>query len=397
MGISERLPRRGVLAVLTLLAGGCGGGGDASPPWAGAVDTLPDGAVRVHSPDAPVWPEGAGPRLVEVLRVGAGEPAFGQVPDIAPTEDGGVWILDGEARQVVRVDAAGREERRIGRGGDAENEFQYPRRLHLRGDTLWVEDLGTARWSAWSTGGVFLGAFALPDGLAGGNASWTAAGLMGVERRRVDDAVVRWAGLWVPEGGVFVRRDSLPPPPVPEPVALQATFTRDGRPVSLAFPLPLAHQPGAVAELDGSGWVVTPGGGEYRIVRVARDGTPRREIVRDYTPVPVPDAEREAAVARLPAELRESEAHRVPTAWPPFDRIVPAADGSLWVVRRDGDGRTVFDLFDPEGRYRGAVGRDVDLEGVWLHAVDEWGAWGVVRDEAGRPVVIRFALEGAGD
>ncbi len=360
------------------------------------MDTLPDGVVRVTSPAAPDPPPGEGPRLVEELRVGQEEPAFGQVPDIAPAGDGGVWILDGEARQVIRVDGAGREELRIGRGGDAEDEFQYPRRLHLRGDTLWVEDLGTARWSAWSVQGEFLGALALPDDMAGGNASWTAAGLVGVERRRVDDAVVRWVGRWLPRGGVFVRRDSLPPPPVPEPVALQATFTRDGRPVSLAFPLPLAHQPAAVAELDGSGWVVTPGGDAYRILRVALDGTTRREIVREYTPVPVPEAERDAAVARLPAELRETEAHRVPTTWPPFDRIVPAADGSLWVVRRDGDGRTVFDLFDAEGRYRGAVGREVDLTGFWLHAVDREGVWGVLRDEAGRPVVIRFALEGAG-
>lgn len=364
------------------------GGGAGEVPWLGTIDTVEGGAVRVVSPDDPSSDPNARPRLVEARRV---EGPFGSVPDIAPAGDGGVWVLDGEAREVIRIDAAGREVRRFGGPGEAPDRFQYPRRLHRRGDTLWVEDLGLARWSAWTVDGAALGVFDLPSGVAGGNADWTASGLVGIERRRTDDdEVVRWAGRWLPADGGFRRVDSLPAPPVPDPVALQATFTRQGRPVSLAFPLPLAHQPAAVPEPDGTGWVVTPGGGDYRILRVALDGTVRREIVRAFAPVPVPDAERAAAVERLPAELRDEQADRVPRTWPPFDRVVVGSDGRLWVVRRGAGGRPALDLFDAEGRYRGEVVVDLDLRGFWVHEADAEGVWGVQRDAEGRPVVLRL-------
>ncbi|MEQ9569031.1 MAG: hypothetical protein RLN75_02485, partial [Longimicrobiales bacterium] len=130
------------------------------------------------------------------------------------------------------------------------------------------------------------------------------------------------------------------------------------------------------------------------ILRVDDEGTVRMEIVRDFAPVPVSETERGAAVERLPAELRDDEAHRVPTTWPPFDRVVPGADGSLWVVRRGADGRPALDVFDARGRYRGDVTVALGLEGFWLHAADADGVWGVQRDDRGRPVVLRLVFAG---
>lgn len=341
--------------------------------------------------DAPPAPATASLGFEEVLRVGTGAaadgasgPTFGQVPSIAPDGEGGVWVLDGAVAQVVHVDAAGRETVRFG-------DFVSPRRLYRAGDTIWVEELGAPRWSAWSSDGAPLATVALPPELAGGEADWTADGLVAaVQRRDAEGTLLRWAERWRPEGDAFVRVDSFAPPPVPEPFALQTMVVRQGREVGLSFPLPLAHQPAAVVHPDGDRWVITPGGGEYRVEITDLTGAPIRELRRDFAAVPVPDGEREAAVERLPVDLRETQATRVPTHYPPFDRVVVADNGAFWLVRSTGAASPSFDLFDAAGQFQGTVEGAPELAGFWLHAADDSGVWGVRRDEEGRPVVLRL-------
>ncbi|MEK9501761.1 NHL repeat-containing protein [Gaopeijia maritima] len=381
-----------------LLSAGCGGAeadrsgpwsGAAAAAWVGAIDTV-DGVVRVSTSAG-----GARLELREVLRIGGDDapdaPRFGQVPDLVSDGEGGVWVLDVGSTEVVHLDAEGAETVRFGGPGEGPDRFQSPRRLHRSGDTIWVEDLGSLRWSAWSSAGAHLGVVALPPTLAGGEASWTADGLVAEVTGRADDGTrLRWAGRWRAEGDAFVRVDSFAPPPVPEPYALQTTVTRQGREVGLAFPLPLAHQPRHMPHPDGRRWVITPGGGDYRFQLAEVGGEVVREIRRDLEPVPVPESVRQAAIERLPAELRETEADRVPSVYPPFDRIVVADDGAFWLVRSTGDGALSFDLFDPEGRFGGTVEGAPEHAGFWLHAADARGVWGVRRDAAGRAVILRL-------
>ncbi len=345
-------------------------------------------------------PGSEGPlRLVEELRIGAGiGPEFGQVPDLAVTPDGGAFVLDGDAREVVRVDRDGVEVRRIGGPGSEPGLFEYPRRIRLSEGVLWVEDLGAGRWSAFDTTGSFRGTFATPARIAGGNADMTPDGLVGIGRFREGDEVTEFAGRWMVEGEGFRLVDSVAAPPVPPVLALETTMSREGRPMTIAYPIPLAHQPTVQPDPRGDGWIVAPGGGAYRVAWLDFEGATRRVVERSFEPVPVPSEEREQQVERLPPDLRETSADQVPAVYPPFDRIVPGDDGSLWAVRRvaDGDGRTrlAFDVFDAQGEYLGEIVGERSLEGLWLHHVGSEGVWGVQRDTSGRAVVVRFRIEG---
>lgn len=390
---------RGVgLGVAALLSAGCGDtetdrsmprAGASATDWVGAIDTVA-GVVRVSTPAG-----GARLELREVLRIGGDgaldAPRFGQVPDLVSDGEGGVWVLDVGSTEVIHLDATGTETVRFGGPGEAVDRFQSPRRLHRSGDTIWVEDLGSLRWSAWSSAGAHLGVVALPPELAGGEASWTADGLVAEVTGRADDGTrLRWAGRWHAEGEAFVRVDSFAPPPVPEPFALQTTVVRQGREVGLAFPLPLAHQPGHMPHPDGRRWVITPGGGDYRFQLAEVGGEVVREVRREIEPVPVPEPARQAAIERLPVELRETEADRVPSVYPPFDRIVVADDGAFWLVRSTGAEGLSFDVFDAMGRFRGTAESPPDRAGFWLHTADARGVWGVRRDAAGQPVILRL-------
>jgi hypothetical protein len=320
------------------------------------------------------------------------------VPDLAVTPDGGAFILDGDAREIIRVDRDGAEVRRIGGPGSEPGLFEYPRRIRLRGGVLWVEDLGAGRWSAFDTAGSFQGAFATPARVAGGNADMTPDGLVGIGRFRDGDDVTEFSGRWRAEGDGFRLVDSLSAPPVPPVFALETAMARDGRPMSIAYPIPLAHQPTVQPDPEGEGWIVTPGGGEYRIIWLDFAGVTRREVARSFEAVPVPVEEREQQVERLPPDLRATSSDRVPSVYPPFDRIVPGEDGGVWAVRRvaDGEGRTrlAFDAFDSVGRFIGEVESETSPDGLWLHHVGPTGVWGVRRDVSGRPVVVRFRIEG---
>lgn len=342
--------------------------------------------------------EARGWRLVEDLRVGGESgPAFGQIPDLAVSPDGGAYVLDGDAREIVQVDAQGEEVRRMGGPGDGPGLLDYPRRLRLIDGVLWVDDLGAGRWSAFDTTGSFLQSLDTPARVTGGNADMTPDGLIGIGMFREGDRVSRFSGRWLAEEGGFRRVDSLAPPPVPEVIALQTQMSQGGRPVSVAYPIPLAHQPTARPDPRGGGWIITPGGGDYRIVWVDYSGEVRREVSHAYDPVPVPTAEREVQVERLPPDLRAESADQVPDSYPPFDRVVPGADGSLWTVRRvaapSGGTRLGFDVFGPDGRFLGEAAGEGSLDGLWLHHVDGDAAWGVRRDEQGRPVVVRYRIE----
>lgn len=388
--------------------GACGAGSDdgraeaaldgAAAERGSAERAGPGGASEPAGPGGASAPLDQPGHLVEDLRVGAGVgPTFGQVPDLAVTPDGGVYVLDGDAREVVQLDADGVEVRRMGGPGDGPGLLDYPRRLRLVDGTLWVDDLGAGRWSAFDTAGSFLRALDTPARIAGGNADMTPDGLVGIGQLRDGDEVMRFSGRWVADADGFRRVDSLPPPPVPEVIALQTEMTQSGRPVSIAYPIPLAHQPSARPDPRGGGWIVIPGAGDYRVQWVDYAGAVVREVGREYDPVPVPDAEREGQIQRLPPDLREASADRVPSQYPPFDRVVVGGDGSVWVVRRvgrDGGGtRLAFDVFGPEGRYLGEATSDEALDGMWLHHADRDAVWGVRRDAQDRPVVVRYRIE----
>lgn len=398
--LSELLRARRALPLLTslLLATACGDEtGSRSDGWAGSVDTLPGGAVLVSSPARGVWDDGEAWRLEADLRIGSAEgdgpELFGRIASVQPDSLGRVWVLDSQAGEVRLFDGEGSWVRTVGRAGQGPGELGSPMSLFVLGDELWVVDNGQRRYTVFDTAGAHRTSYRFPGFTYAASAQVGADGVWDMEPRQSGDPRL---GRWVPEGGDLVLADSFPAGPVPEFDVVEVTRGDANEGMRMMMPIPFVHQPSRWIRAGG-GWIATPGGGEYRFVWLGPALDTLRIVERVWDPVPLPADERQAALARFPAESRSTVEERLPAHHPPFARILEGDDGTLWVFRVAGpDGRWGIDVFDSSGRYLGEADASLDPARMTLHRATADALYGVWRDAMDVPHAVRLRIERPG-
>jgi hypothetical protein len=148
-----------------------------------------------------------------------------------------------------------------------------------------------------------------------------------------------------------------------------------GRMLSGLDHVPFAAQP--VSEITTFGTILLSSGRTYAIEERDRMGRIVRLFQRTERPMSIPTRERLDSVAALRQRLDSlpvpinkvvglSPSVRrleVPTEFPPFMAVYPTADGRLWVRRwrPASEHRTVFDVFDADGRLARVVVLPRDL------------------------------------
>jgi hypothetical protein len=80
--------------------------------------------------------------------------------------DGTLFVLDGQAAQVHRISSDGTILPSLGNAGSGPGEFQRPRTIRVRADTLWVIDGGNGRLQTLTTEGEPLSTLPLPPRVA---------------------------------------------------------------------------------------------------------------------------------------------------------------------------------------------------------------------------------------
>lgn len=354
------------------------------------------GVVVVES-RRPAWAAGAGwtfeeqPLLEIGVADGAAEYQFVQIEGVLRLPDGRIVVADGGSREIRFFDSAGRFLAAVGRRGDAPGEYQWIDGMgYGPGDSLWVYDYGTRRFTLLTSVGELartltlgpalsnLGAVGrLADGSFVVREYWSAGGAQGAEIRlglgRYPAAVARYSpdGAELDTIGLFPGREVF-------------IGTEGGRAV-MSAPL-FAHTTSAVVrEVE----VFIGDQEQFEIGLYCADGTLRR-LVR------VPDVDlrvrrddiEQARAARLAAAREEErgglEAHLnaldVPETRPAYSRLLVDSEGNLWVAGYAPYPREprLWQVFDPDGRLLGGVGVP---ERFRVHAIgSDWvlGAW---RDE----------------
>jgi hypothetical protein len=381
-----------VSALLLLFLAACSG----APDWHGAVETLPNGAVRVTNPASGIWTEQSAWRLVPELRLGVEEgddPAlFSSIAGLAVGDDGRIYVLDRQANELRIFDAGGRHVRTVGRTGAGPGEYSAANGLlWIADDSLLVVDQRGNRYSVLDRNGEFvrsaprgLGFFGwaftggqhdgvvyefsfVSDPDARDPAAWEASArpvFLATDLRRdagpravADEDGTRSATGAADPPRAGLRTDTLRLPELSGP-AFEAFSVRDARGAGMSMAVPFAPRP--IYHLDPHGTVWFGRGHEFRLTHATLGGDTLMEILLDATPAPVTEAElAEWEAGPAPTRFREMggrlDLHRIPRTRPHFDAIFDDDDGNLWVSVPAAPEQTVFAIFDPDGRFLGRL------------------------------------------
>jgi hypothetical protein len=386
---------------------GCGGGTASSAPT--TIDTLATGTIVVHNRDGGLWAPGKAWRAEELVRIGEKEGddpyVFGQITDVKLGPEGQVYVLDAQAQQLRIFDARGRFERSVGREGEGPGEFRMPSGMVWGPDgNLWVVDVRNQRYTVVSPAGALVTTYRR----AIGGYSWHWDGGFDVRGELYDPSYYMdptthesrqvFVGERVQHGEVVAVDTSTLP-------TYEAHSYRVDHPNGGYSVLWIPYTPRLTWRFDGNDGFWAGTGETYRLWHLTLAGDTSRIVELDRKPLPVTDEDRARARRQIETVLQnrggldQIDFSRIPHRKPAFGSLVLDDHGWIWVARTQpapptGEPvpPTTFDVFDPVGRYYGAVTMDVSMapppDIVGDHVA------GVVRDSLGVQRVVVYRIDG---
>lgn len=82
----------------------------------------------------------------------------------------------------------------------------------------------------------------------------------------------------------------------------------------------------------------------------------------------------------------------MPTVFPPFERIIEAEDGTVWLHRRIHSGQVSFDVFDANGEFLGPVALPHESGTLSIHSITADHIYAVTRDEWDVQYAVRLRI-----
>jgi len=415
-----------LMAHLSLFITACssgGRGGDAAR-WVAAYDTIGD-TVVVRTLSGSIWRDTADlvPEVSIGMFDGPEEYIFGQVVSLARGEDGAIYVMDQQVPALRVYNPDGTYRTTFGRKGGGPGEYQRPDGgLNILSDgRILLRDPANARIQVYAPDGRDLD-------------TWRIRGNFNTSSRMIVDTLDRAYTIvlldpeadvrdWeigfaqvLPDGspGDTVRR----PETGYEPPRIEARHeTEDGGVNASINSVPFS--PDEVTALTKFGYWIHGISTDYSFTLLK----PRRpvRIEKNYDPVPVAGGEKAEEEAFAIRNMRYTDPNwrwdgpAIPDTKPPYEEIYGGEDGSIWVQVSQPGIRTedpsydpgdpdalpdewrepvLFDVFDEDGRYLGAVHAPQGFNARWPQPLftTEW-VLATVRDEFDVQTVVRFRVE----
>ncbi len=393
----------------------------------------PDTVVRMAGP--PRHPGRA--TLVEELNIGvlngADEYMFGRIFDMTVAKDGSIYVYDRSIGAIRGYDAAGKSLGTFGRRGQGPGEVEAPSGMAvLPNGQLALHDSQLKRVNIYSATGANVLQLRLPP--AGGSIGHRrgfavdTAGFVYAKRNETTlippeqrvagqppyHSLELWLRLRVSDGAVVDTIREPEWPAYPEP--FRATNARGWRQMGMPF------TPPRLMTISPIGYAVTGLPDRYAFELVISS----RRIIsvrRDVAPPPVSAAEHAATRDRIETRMREVDpgwswnGRDVPRVKPLYTEIDVGQDGRIWLTRditplpqprAPSTGRTggsastgpspdepfaakptLFDVFEPDGRFIGAVQAPPM---VTLMVMRGEHVWGTFRDSNDVEFVKRYRI-----
>jgi hypothetical protein len=333
--------------------------------------------------------------------------SFGLLSNVVELRDGRIFFADTKEKLFLRADLKGGKVDTLGKRVDSlspgrpAGEYRFPGWVaRLAGDTVALVDFGAIRTTRWNEQGRAIDV--LPIQPVAGQTPVLLYDTLG-HGYKINYQGVLGGG----EPGTQVRADSIPVLRIAlktgradtianlaAPDYGDATFGEQVQQAAKVF-APNDHF-GVLP--DGAAWVAR--GHENRVDWRAPDGTWRRGQAREYTKLPVTQADKDRVLAQvreqgqqfgMPQDLAIS--YPFADTKPPFDFAMGRPGGEVWLQRPRAreDAAFVYDIVDRNGRWQRSV---TFPAGASLAGFGENGAvYGSIRSEDGRRTVGRFRLQ----
>jgi hypothetical protein len=332
--------------------------------------------------------------------------AFGQVSNVVELGDGRVAFVDTRSKLFVTADFKSGKIDTLGSRVDSlpasapASQYKFPGWVaHLAGDTIALVDFASQRTTLWSEHGEAMAVLPIPP--VAGQTPVMVYDTIG-NGYKIDYQEVLGGG----EPGKAVRPDSI----VVLRIALKgykvdtvaklrapefgrATFGEQAQDAVKVF----APNDFFGVLSDGTAWVARAH--ENRVDWRALDGTWSRGNSRNYTRVPVTQADRDRVLAQvreqgkqygMPQELKIE--YPFADTKPPFDFALARPNGEVWLQRSRAQENSaiVYDVFDRKGAWQRQVAFPA---GAALAGFGKAGAvYGTVKESNGLRTVARFKL-----
>ena len=410
-------------ALLTFAASACGDPppGSVQGEWTSEREERGDTLV-VRTVAGSVW----GDTMVMVPEVSIGEMdgadpyLFGSVRGLDVDEEGRLYVVDSQAREVRVFSPEGRHLFSFGRRGEGPGEFSEPDVIRVRDDgMLVIRDQRNARFSLFTPEGEYQGGWSLRGGFFTGTPFYL------TDDGQVFHPTLRNLGAGVGPGQwqhALVRYDR-------EGTVVDTLDvpTRGWEPPAVEVRTENMVNRSLVPYSPREFWALTSGphflfgnSATYRIERW-EEGGGVLAIERSAPASPVRSGEASQQRETIVRRFRQADASwrwqgdPVPEVKPFYQNLLPGRDGTIWVLRhaegfeeedpdydpdRPDQGfptrwtePQVFDVFDEDGRYLGPVKVGEELR-VWTTPVlTRDRVWAVAPHELGYDRVVRFRVE----
>ena len=414
-----------------LLCSACssGGQGSSASDWVAEYDTIGD-TIVVRTVAGSVWRDTA--QLVPEVSIGMfdgpEEYIFGSVVSMAMADDGTIYLMDRQVPALRVYEADGTYRTTFGGRGEGPGEYLEPDGgLNVLSDgRIVLRDPSNARIQVYS-----------PEGEA--IDTWRIRGGFNTSRRMIVDHQDRSHSLVLldPEASVMdwemglvqilpdgTPGDTLRIPDLPweEPTIVASEEDEEGNTTSMSVNL-VPFGPQEHATLSPKGYFIHTITTDYTLTLLKEDGRPVR-IQKAYAPVPVTGGEKAEEEAREIQNMRYTDptwrwsGEPIPDVKPPFLTFFPGEDGTIWVMVHQPATKVedpfydpsdpdaipdewrepiVFDVFEEDGTYLGAVRAPDGLERNPFPIFTRDWVLGTVRDELDVQTVVKFRVELPGD
>ncbi|MEO8031115.1 MAG: hypothetical protein ABI765_09715 [Gemmatimonadota bacterium] len=263
------------------------------------------------------------------------------------------WALvDANQRVVSLAEFGSHKLSRL--GGPKTDAYHNPFALFRSGDSLWVDDWGMRRATAWTLAGVLAGSVPAADPLRGAlPRARDAAGQFYYEIHplpKADGSGNRDSGAIVRTTPGLTRFDTVAQtsPPDLAPITDQDKTRFERRALSSI------DRWGVLP--DGTIWLARPG--PNRVYWIAPGGKSVRGEALPDPVLPVTAEDREMFFRQFPPELRANAQHvSFAIVKPAFERAVAAPDGTIWLEKSRAYGDTLkqWQLVDRTGALQRVV------------------------------------------